>query len=130
MMAEKRGKSAIGKRGEEIACNYLMENGHTVIDRNWRSGHLEIDIVSLDKDGMHFVEVKSRTAPYQAEPEENVDYAKQKKITSAAQKYLLTKALKESIGDVEVFFDIVTVVFEGGKTEVKYFPQAYVPMYY
>lgn len=129
-MAEKRGKSAIGKRGEEIACNYLMENGHTVIDRNWRSGHLEIDIVSLDKDGMHFVEVKSRTAPYQAEPEENVDYAKQKKITSAAQKYLLTKALKESIGDVEVFFDIVTVVFEGGKTEVKYFPQAYVPMYY
>lgn len=129
-MAERRGKSAIGKRGEEIACNYLMENGHTVIDRNWRSGHLEIDIVSLDKDGMHFVEVKSRTAPYQAEPEENVDYAKQKKITSAAQKYLLTKALKAGIGDVEVFFDIVTVVFDGGKAEVKYFPQAYVPMYY
>ena len=129
-MAGSRGKSARGKRGEEIACNYLMENGHTVIDRNWRSGHLEIDIVSLYKDGMHFVEVKSRTAPYQAEPEENVDYAKQKRITSAAQKYLLTKALKSGIGDVEVFFDIVTVVFDGGQTEVKYFPQAYVPMYY
>jgi len=129
-MAERRGKSAIGKLGEEIACNYLLENGHTIIDRNWRSGHLEIDIVSLDKDGMHFVEVKSRTAPYQVEPEENVDYAKQKRIASAAQNYLLKKALKAGIGDVEVFFDIVAVVFEGEKIDVKYFPQAYVPMYY
>ena len=58
----------LGRRGEDIACKYLLDHGHTVVDRNWRSGHLEIDIVTVDPAGLHFVEVKSRVAPVQAAP--------------------------------------------------------------
>ena len=49
----------LGKKGEDIACRLLEEKGHTILERNWRSGHLEIDIISLDQDGIHFVEVKA-----------------------------------------------------------------------
>ena len=70
----------IGRMAEDLACGYLERNGHKVVARNWRSGHLEVDIVSTDASGIHFVEVKSRVAPVQAGPEENVGYRKQKRL--------------------------------------------------
>ena len=53
-------RQKLGQVGEELACRYLTEIGHTVIERNWRSGHLEIDVISISPDGIHFVEVKTR----------------------------------------------------------------------
>ena len=64
------GKGKLGKAGEEEVCKWLISKGHTILERNWRAGKQEIDIISLDRDGIHFVEVKSRTAPVQGEPEE------------------------------------------------------------
>lgn len=120
----------LGKRGEEIACEFLMNIGHTILERNWRHGHLETDIITLAKDGIHFVEVKSRVAPVSAAPEENVGYTKQKKLISAARKYLHSDAKKNKINaDFDVYFDIISIVFEGGKVEVEYFPQAYIPIF-
>ena len=37
----------LGRQGEDIACTLLESMGHTILERNWRSGHLEIDIISL-----------------------------------------------------------------------------------
>ena len=82
------GRAEIGRRGEDIACRYLIEKGHTILERNWRSGHLEVDIISLDREGLHFVEVKSRVAPFSAAPEESVGYVKQKRIIAAAERYI------------------------------------------
>lgn len=70
---------SLGRRGEDVACGFLSGKGHTIVERNYRSGHLEIDIITLDKDGVHFVEVKSRVAPVAVSPEENVTAAKQKR---------------------------------------------------
>lgn len=117
-----------GRKGEEIACAYLMRHGHTVVDRNWRSGHLEIDIVTVDPAGLHFVEVKSRVAPAPAAPEENVGYRKQRKIVAAAKRYLHSEEKMLHFGQMEVFFDVFSVIFEGEKVEEKYFPQAYIPI--
>ena len=44
-----------GRRGEDEACRYLRDRGHEIIRRNWRCGHLEIDIISLDPEGLHIV---------------------------------------------------------------------------
>ena len=111
-------RMTLGRRGEEVACGYLLRHGHTILDRNWRSGHLEIDIVSLDRAGLHFVEVKSRVAPVPAAPEENVGYRKQSRIVAAAKKYLHTAEKMLQIAGCEVFFDVFSVIFEGEKTEV------------
>jgi len=118
-------RKTLGNLGEDLACEYLTSIGHIILDRNWRYGHLEIDIVSKDAQGLHFVEVKSRVAPVSADPEENVGWKKQRKLTSAANAYLHSRAA----GDLEVTFDIVTVVFDGEKTDIKYYNQAFIPIY-
>lgn len=118
-----------GKRGEEETCAYLIRSGHTILERNFRCGHLEIDIISLDKDGIHFVEVKSLTAPTGSRPEEKVGRIKQKRIAAAAGRYLAEKD-GGRFGSLEVFMDVAAVVFDGDKTEINYFPNAYIPMYF
>ena len=118
----------LGRSGEDIACRYLIDHGHTVVERNWRSGHLEIDIVSVDPAGLHFVEVKSRVAPVQAAPEENVGYLKQRKIVAAAKRYLHSAEKAANFGSMEVFFDVFSVIFEGERVDVNWFPQAYIPI--
>ena len=118
-------RKAVGNLGEEVACNYLRGIGHSILDRNWRYGHLEIDIISTDRQGLHFVEVKSRVAPVSAAPEDNVTFRKQRRLVNAAQAYLH----KRSFGDLDVTFDVVSVVFEGEKTHIDYYNQAFIPIF-
>lgn len=118
----------LGKQGEDLACGRLVAMGHLILERNWRSGHLEIDIISYDSDGIHFVEVKTRKLSIQAPPQENVDRTKQRRIAQAAKAFLRTrKGLP--YGDLECHFDIMAVTFEGGTCHAEWFPQAYIPLY-
>ncbi len=119
----------LGQRGEDVACGFLTDKGHTIVQRNFRSGHLEIDIISLDRNGVHFVEVKSRVAPVMVSPEENVTASKQRKVADAALRYLHTAKDKRISADMEVNFDVVAVTFDGGKETVEWFPNAFYPMY-
>ena len=118
----------LGRKAEDMACDYLIKRGHTILGRNWRSGHLELDVISLDPEGIHFVEVKARVAPSQADPEENVGYRKQRRLAAAAQAYLRSAEKKSLLDQNEVFFDIFSVIFEGEKVETKWFPQAFIPI--
>ncbi|MCR5464634.1 MAG: YraN family protein [Bacteroidales bacterium] len=119
----------LGRRGEDVACEFLEELGHRIVRRNYRSGHLEIDIISTDGNGVHFVEVKSRVAPVAAAPEENVTPLKQKKIANAALRYLNNSKDPGITGGMDVSFDIVAITFDGGNTNVDWFPNAFMPMY-
>ena len=118
-----RGKRAFGRLGEDKACEFLQSRGHWIVARNWQGSHLEVDVISEASDGLHFVEVKTRLDA-DATPEEKVDARKQRRISAAALKYL-----NESGSDREVFFDVVSVTFSGDDMHVKYFPQAWIPMY-
>lgn len=118
----------IGRRGEEIACALLESKGHRILERNWRYSHLEIDIISVNADGIHFVEVKTRRLSIQAPPQENVNHIKQARIAKAALKFLKTgKGLP--FGNLECMFDVVAVTFDGEKPRTEWFPQAYIPIY-
>ena len=75
----------LGRRGEDIACDLLRKMGHTILERNYRNGHLEIDIISIDADGIHFVEVKTRRDSIQAPPQYNVDKARHLDFSTAAK---------------------------------------------
>ena len=50
----------IGNRGETAAVEWLRERGYYIVERNWRIGHYEIDIIAQRFDTLHFVEVKTR----------------------------------------------------------------------
>ena len=121
-------RQTLGKRGEEAACRYLESIGHTILERNWRSGHLEIDIISFDDSGIHFVEVKSRQKNIQAPPQENVNSAKQKNITKGALKYL-NSARGTGHRGMECFFDVIAITFVGEEARIEWIPQAYIPLY-
>lgn len=118
----------LGKKGEDITCSILTGMGHVILERNWRSGHLEIDIISFAPDGIHFVEVKTRRFSIQAPPQENVDRAKQSRIIKAANGFLRTKK-GLPYGNHECHFDIMAVTFKGDEWTHEWFPQAYIPLY-
>ena len=54
------GNLEVGKAGEEFACRYLVSKGYKVLYRNYRSGHLETDIICENETQILFVEVKAR----------------------------------------------------------------------
>lgn len=125
----KTARQTVGKRGEDEACAYLRGLGHSIIARNWRSGHQEIDIVSLDSGGIHFVEVKSLTAPVTADPVLKVNAPKMHNIVRAAQAFIRSQERKCLPCNPEIFFDVVTVIFENNRAEITYYPQAFIPTY-
>jgi len=117
--------SKIGELGEQMACDFLSSRGHRILDKNWRAGHLEIDIVSEGPDGIHFIEVKTRKAPVTTTVSDQVNPLKQKRISVAAERYLASNKL---FGQ-EVFFDVVSVTVAQDETRVQYYPKAWIPMF-
>ena len=101
----------IGRMGEDAAVEFLRKNGYTVIERNYRSGRNEIDIIASDKSYTVFVEVKTRTYKAEGEmpfgrPASAVTYEKQKRTLAAAKDYIRTHKLKGKqprIDVIEVF---------------------------
>ena len=128
MEGDSNYRRQLGKQGEDIACACLEGLGHQILERNWRSGHLEIDIISLGADGIHFVEVKARRLSIQAPPQDNVDRTKQANIVKAAGRYLRS-GKGTPYGCMECMFDVVAVTFEGSEHKTEWFPQAYIPLY-
>lgn len=111
-----------GKEGEEIALKFLLKKGFRLLERNWRCGHLELDIIMEDENMLHIVEVRSRVYPVLIEPVETVDVVKQKKVIAAANGFVKRNRIKK-----EVVFDIVSVVFMPQGHTVEYFPNAFAP---
>ena len=128
MESGKDNRRIVGREGEDMACRMLEGVGHRILERNWRSGHLEIDIISHAPDGIHFVEVKTRRSNVQAPPQFNVDAGKQRRITKAAQSYLRTADGRMFKG-CECFFDVVAITYKDGDAGMEYFENAYIPIY-
>ena len=118
----------LGRLGEDLSCGWLHQHGHIILERNWRSGHLEVDVITIDAEGIHFVEVKTRKESIQAPPQDNVNSTKQKRLAKAAKAFLnRTETLPYA--DMECFFDVIAVTFHGSAYELEWIPQAYIPIY-
>ena len=116
-------KDETGRRGEELALRALEQRGLRLLDRNWRSGHREIDLVMESPDRLHFVEVKTLTPPLQIRPFEKVDPRKQANLAAAARHYVACRKILK-----EVQFDVVSVVLDGERSQVEYIPEAFYPI--
>lgn len=121
--------NSIGKLGEELAAKYLMEKGQIILRRNFRAKGGEIDIISVDSNGIHFVEVKTRRPPMMTSPLEAVGISKQRRIVSCANKWL-NSADGEGGRNMDCSFDVVGVTIEAdGNTIIDYIQQAFIPLY-
>lgn len=111
-----------GKKGETLAACFLEDAGYTILDRNWRYKQYEIDIVAKDNNTLLIVEVKTRESNYFGNPESFVTKTKQKQLIKAASAYLELKNI-----DLEVRFDIVSVITGKGKLQINHIPGAFYP---
>ncbi len=69
-------KDTLGRRGEQVAADYLVGTGMAIIDRNWRCALGEIDLVMRDGGETVFVEVKTRAGLGYGHPLEAITAAK------------------------------------------------------
>ena len=100
-----------GKWGEDLAADYLRDKGYAIIDRDWKSGHHDLDIVAKEGDTLVIVEVKTRRNRLFGNPEEAIDYRKLQSLQQAINHYIKYRHI-----DSEIRFDIITVVGMIGDT--------------
>lgn len=104
----------IGHLGEDAALKYIQKKGYTIVDRNYRASHYEIDFIAENQHYLVFVEVKARscTDPEHmafGRPSEAVTYGKQKRTVAAAGEYLRTHPAKGKqirLDVIEVYFNV------------------------
>lgn len=77
-----------GREGEEKALQWLRRKDYDIIDRNWRHGHLEIDIIAFKAEYLHFIEVKTRTSRDFGYPEDEVGRRKLRHMIDAGVAWL------------------------------------------
>lgn len=101
----------IGDYGEEVACEYLLNTGYKILERNFIALGCEVDIIcqvqkSNNKDEIGtvvFVEVKSRANTGFGEPSEAVTVKKQQRIVTAAKSYIVKRKLRNT----DIRFDVI-----------------------
>lgn len=113
----------LGNEGEDLAVQYLIEHGFEILERKWKYGHKEIDIIAAKQNIIHIVEVKLRSFGYLQEPMNAVTITKQQYLIHAANGYLLSRNL-----DMEISFDIVSIVKHQKRYSINLIQNAFYPI--
>ncbi len=109
MQTDKQIRGAIG---EQAAVDYLRQNGFMIVERNYRVGRSEIDIIASRYDELHFVEVKTRKFSSMTAPEEAITEQKMRAMRRAASAYM---AQHRSV--LEPKFSLIAIDIIGDRVE-------------
>ena len=116
----------LGKWGEAEAARYLQDRGYSILERNWRQGHRDLDIVALTegRDTIVIVEVKTRQTDDMEKPEQAVDIKKMRNIAAATNLYVKQRNIVHQLR-----FDIISIVGTTGHVEkIEHIEDAFNPM--
>ena len=109
-----------GVLGEQMATRYLEDQGYVILDRNYRKGHKEVDIIALDHGEIAVVEVKTRATDTFLAPEQAVDHRKRQNIIRVADNYVRRNHRSEPIR-----YDIITIVGSGTDAQIRHIKNAF-----
>ena len=110
----------LGKKGEAIACQYLLSLGYEILHKNWRSRNKEIDIIAKDQDTIVIVEVKTRKNLTDGYPHDRIDEKKQYDLITAADDFIRKNEI-----EMEVRFDVINVIIFPQTQELEHIPNAF-----
>ncbi len=110
----------LGKEGEDAAAQYLLHEGYILLDRNWRSGKKELDIVAQKDDTLIIVEVKTRRNNSFGNPEDAVTDVKIRRIVASTDAYIRKNCI-----DLPVRFDIITVTGTNQPFRIEHIQEAF-----
>lgn len=110
----------LGKKGEQLAVDFLLKNGYDIIERNYRFDKAEVDIIAQIKDTLAIVEVKTRSTTDFGNPQDFVKPKQIQRLVKAVDEYV-----RESNLDVEVRFDIIAIVKAGKTFNIEHLENAF-----
>lgn len=120
--AGERRLALLGRRGEDLAAEYLTNAGLVVLSRNWRCREGELDLVATDRERLIVCEVKTRSGTGYGEPSEGVTPTKAARIRRITAAWLRV----HRVGWCEVRFDILAVLCPpGGPTTIEHLRGAF-----
>ena len=110
----------LGKWGEQVAYEYLLMQGYTMVERDTRQGHFEIDIIATKGNRIIFIEVETRS-DLKVDPVQSINSRKIGRICAAANSYVKQHKLPH-----EVQFDIVIVIGNPDSYTIEHIPDAFI----
>jgi len=97
----------LGRQGEQLAKDFLIQKSYRILAQNWRYGRAEVDLIAAFEQKIIFIEVKTRRSTDHGEPEDFVNWKKEKQLEFASSAYI-----ERLNHQGEIRFDIIAIVFE------------------
>jgi putative endonuclease len=110
----------LGKLGEELAVDFLQQNGYDILETNWTFQKAEIDIIAQKENVLAIVEVKTRSSIEFGLPQDFVKPKKIQLLVKAVNEYVISNDL-----DVTVRFDIIAINKENGDFNIEHIEDAF-----
>ena len=110
----------LGKKGEQLAADFLIKKGYDIVERNYRFEKAEVDIIAQLKKTLAIVEVKTRSTVDFGNPQDFVKPKQIKNLVKAVDEYVIVNDL-----DVEVRFDIIAIVKQGKGFDIEHLEDAF-----
>lgn len=110
----------LGKKGEQLAVDFLIENNYSIIARNYRFDKAEVDIIAQIEDTLAIIEVKTRSTADFGNPQDFVKPKQIQRLVKAVDEYVVVNGL-----DVEVRFDIIAIVKEDKQFKIEHLKDAF-----
>lgn len=112
--------NALGKRGEDLAVDFLLKHDYEILQRNYIFQKAEVDIIAKKGDVLAIVEVKTRSTNVFGNPQDFLKPKQIQRIVKAVDQYVTSNEL-----DVEVRFDIIAIVKNGQQFDIEHLENAY-----
>ncbi len=110
----------LGKKGEQLAVDFLLKNNYKIIERNYRFDRAEVDIIAKKDAILAIVEVKTRSTKDFGNPQDFVKPKQIKNLVKAVDEYI-----NENDLDLEVRFDIIAIVKEKNGYDIEHLENAF-----
>lgn len=110
----------LGKKGEQLAVDFLLKENYKIIERNYRFDKAEVDIIARKDDILAIIEVKTRSTKDFGDPQDFVKPKQIKNLVKAVNEYVIENNLES-----EVRFDIIAVVKEKKGFSIKHLENAF-----
>lgn len=110
----------LGKKGEQLAVDFLLEKNYDIVERNYRFDKAEVDIIAQKNDILAIIEVKTRSSVDFGNPQDFVKPKQIKNLVKAVDEYVTENDL-----DIEVRFDIIAIVKQGKGYEIEHLENAF-----
>jgi len=114
-------RQRFGLSGEAVAERWLQRHGWRLLQRRFRSGHRDIDLIA-ERDGtVAFVEVKARRNGEFGGPLEAVNWRKRRELARSASVWID----RHGRSGESYRFDVIGVIMDGGRVRVRHVENAF-----